>query len=466
MSPAVRLDGVFVRYPGATVDALQDVDLTLEPGQVVLVTGRSGCGKSTLVRLVNGLIPHLHEATVRGIVEVTGLRPAEHELHAMGRIVSTVFQNPRTQFFCADSTAELAFAGENAGLAPQLIRERIRTVTTRLGMTQLLDRRMAHLSGGQKQQIAIAAAAVNEPRIHVLDEPTSNLDDTGVLAVQQLLGQLRTEGATVLIAEHRLAFLRHLVDRVIVLEQGRVRLDLPAAEFYAMDESRRRRLGLRQLHEPRWQSMPPASAHHDVSQGLSVSDLVFRHGRGLDPVLDLPSLQLPRGKVTVITGRNGAGKSTLVRVLSGLSRPTRGTILLDGRPIHRRALLQRSHVVMQDVNRQLFFDTVHGELTNGVTATDVTDVLQDLGLAGLQDHHPMALSGGQRQRVAVAAAVTADSDLVFFDEPTSGLDRDGMHAIGELLHDLAADNRIVAVVTHDRELAAECGDVVLPLGTG
>ena len=464
MTPAVHLDGVFVRYPGAASDALSDVSLTVDHGQIILVTGRSGCGKSTLVRLLNGLIPHLTAATIRGTVNVTGLTPAEHELHEMGRIVSTVFQNPRTQFFCADSTAELAFASENAGLEPQLIRDRISAVTDRLGMTRLLDRRMAQLSGGQKQQVAIAAAAVNDPRIHVLDEPTSNLDDAGVRAVQHLLGQLRAEGATVLIAEHRLAFLRDLVDRVIVLEAGRISLDLPGSRFYDMDESQHRRLGLRQFIEPMWKPMPEASHHHGHPQGLAVSDLVFRHRRGLDPVLSLPALHLPRGRVTVITGPNGAGKSTLVRVLSGLAAPTSGTIRLDGRPISRRALLQRSHVVMQDVNRQLFSDTVHGELSTGAVDVDPGDVLEDLGLAGLDDHHPMALSGGQRQRVAVATAVTADADLVFFDEPTSGLDLDGMIAIGDLLRRLATDDRIVVVVTHDRELAAECGDVVIALG--
>ncbi|CAM4110038.1 ABC transporter ATP-binding protein [Helcobacillus massiliensis] len=466
MSEAVRLSGVTVRYAGSTDEALRDIDLTLHAGEVMLVTGRSGCGKSTLMGLVNGLVPHLHTAEISGKVEVHGLTPADEELHQMGRVVSTVSQNPRTQFFCADSTAEMAFAGENAGLEPDLIRRQIAAVTERLSMTRLLGRPVAQLSGGQKQQVAIAAAAVNDPQLYVLDEPTSNLDDSGVEAVRRLLGHLREAGSTVLITEHRLAFLRRLVDRVVVLDRGRIAMDVPAAEFFALDDERRRELGLRRLSEEAG-SASPAGARSTAEQGaggLEVEGLSYRYRRGLPPALVLDRLHVPRGRVTVVTGPNGAGKSTMVRVLSGLAQPQRGTIRLDGKPLDRRALLACSHVVMQDVNRQLFSDTVEGELVTGAGRRQTEGVLEGLGLDGMGERHPMSLSGGQRQRLAVAAAVAAEADLVFFDEPTSGLDHDGMLAIAQLARRLADDGRVVVIVTHDQELAAECADVVVSVG--
>lgn len=465
----MRLSGVSVRYPGSSDEALSGIDLKVRAGDVVLVTGRSGCGKSTLAGLINGLVPHLHTAEISGHVEVHGLSPADEELHRMGRVVSTVFQNPRTQFFCADSTAEMAFAGENAGLAPETIRRQIAAVTERLSMTSLLGRPVAQLSGGQKQQVAIAAAAVNDPSLYVLDEPTSNLDDSGVEAVRQLLGHLRQAGSTVLITEHRLAFLRELVDRVVVLDRGRIVMDVAAGTFFAMDEDRRRALGLRRLTEATGSALNAGasascdalSAAEPTPRGLEVDDLSYRYRRGRLPAVVLDRLRFPRGSVTVITGPNGAGKSTLVRVLSGLAQPQRGTVRLDGDTLDRRTLLARSHVVMQDVNRQLFSDTVDGELVTGSAHRETGGVLARLGLEGLGERHPMSLSGGQRQRLAVATAVAADADLVFFDEPTSGLDNDGMLAIAGLARQLADDDRVVVIVTHDQELAAECADVVV-----
>lgn len=466
MSAAVRIRGVGVRYPGSGEDALRDVDLDIEAGQVVLVTGRSGCGKSTLTGLVNGLVPHLHEATITGTVEIDGLQPREHELYEMGRFVSTVFQNPRTQFFCADSTAELAFAGENAGLAPEAIRAQIAVAAELLGTVPLLDRAMATLSGGQKQQVAVTAAVVNNPRLYVFDEPTSNLDVGGIAAVRDLLVRLRAEGASVLITEHRLGFLRGLVDRVLVLDRGRTVLDLPGAEFFCLDDEVRVALGLRTLDEPVWPPRPWADAESVVETdavGLEVSGLVHRHRRSEQPVLALERLHLSRGRVNVLVGENGAGKSTLVRLLSGLTRRRTGEIRLDGRILNHRALLRRSHVVLQDVNRQLFSASVAGEVQLAHGLVEPHQVLEQLGLGAYVERHPMSLSGGQRQRLAVATAVAADKDLMFFDEPTSGLDHEAMLATAGLLRQLADQGRVVVVVTHDIELAEQCSDAIVQL---
>ena len=171
----IQISNVSFQYENSEKGALHDVSLTVEPGECILLCGESGCGKTTITRLLNGLIPHFYEGTLNGMVEVCGLKIQEEELYTIAEKVGSVFQNPRSQFFCLDTTSEVAFGCENMGLSEDEIKQRIAKVTRELKMENLMGRNIFKLSGGEKQRVACASVSAMQPEIFVLDEPTSNM---------------------------------------------------------------------------------------------------------------------------------------------------------------------------------------------------------------------------------------------------------------------------------------------------
>ena len=230
---SLRLDGCCVTYldDGARVSALEDLSLDVPDGRVVLLTGPSGCGKSTVLRCVNGLVPAFHEARLTGGVEVDGRPVAEMTLSGLAAAVGTVFQDPRSEFFTFDVTSELAFPCENLGWEGGSIRRRLGEVAERVGITGLLGRRLARLSSGEKQKVAIAVALMPGPRTLLFDEPSANLDDEGLAMLRDLLARLKAEGVSALVADHRLAYLDGVMDRCAILDGGRLVDDVGAQEL-------------------------------------------------------------------------------------------------------------------------------------------------------------------------------------------------------------------------------------------
>ena len=471
---------------GSMVLGLEDVSLRVSPGECVLLCGPSGCGKSTLLRLINGLVPNFHPGALTGDVTVAGINAPASPLDVTGRRVSTVFQNPRTQFFTSEVRSELAFGPENFGMAPDTIRARLAVSARRTGIDDLLDAGLFRLSGGQKQLVACACAMVVEPRVHLFDEPTSNLSAESVDLLRSVLSDLHASGATMVIAEHRLSYLRGIVDRVILLDGGGIVREMPAERLWAMSEQERTGLGLRSLRPVT--PMRPSVVLHDAGTGggeegpgtstsdepagalssqggLELENLRFSYGS--HRVLDIPHLRLPRGRVTALVGPNGAGKSTLTRVLVGLERAS-GVIRLDGRVLRAKERTRLGYVVMQDVHRQLFAADVREELTLGVPADQLDDdrierILAEHGLAEVVGRHPMSLSGGQKQRLVIAAAQMVDKEVYVFDEPSSGLDYRHLRSTARTIRDLAESGKVVVVVTHDEELLDACADSVVQM---
>ena len=471
---------------GSMVLGLEDVSLRVSPGECVLLCGPSGCGKSTLLRLINGLVPNFHPGALTGDVTVAGINTSASPLDVTGRRVSTVFQNPRTQFFTSEVRSELAFGPENFGMAPDTIRARLAVSARRTGIDDLLDAGLFRLSGGQKQLVACACAMVVEPRVHLFDEPTSNLSAESVDLLRSVLSDLHASGATMVIAEHRLSYLRGIVDRVILLDGGGIVREMPAERLWAMSEQERTGLGLRSLRPVT--PMRPSVVLHDAGTGggeegpgtstsdepagalssqggLELENLRFSYGS--HRVLDIPHLRLPRGRVTALVGPNGAGKSTLTRVLVGLERAS-GVIRLDGRVLRAKERTRLGYVVMQDVHRQLFAADVREELTLGVPADQLDDdrierILAQHGLAEVVGRHPMSLSGGQKQRLVIAAAQMVDKEVYVFDEPSSGLDYRHLRSTARTIRDLAESGKVVVVVTHDEELLDACADRVVQM---
>ncbi|GAB78970.1 energy-coupling factor transport system ATP-binding protein [Austwickia chelonae] len=463
---------------GSTVPGVTDLTLTLEPGTATLLTGPSGCGKSTVLRLANGLIPHVTGGDLDGTVRVEGIDVAGADVYRIGSRTGTVFQNPRNQFFAATVGEELAFARQQAGEPRDQIEAAVASAAHRVGIQTWLERSLWELSGGELQAVACASALAGPGRIYLFDEPTANLSVRAIDELARIMAEMKRDGATLLIAEHRLYYLRELVDTVVTMENGRLTGTWAAEEFFRCTDEQRRKAGWRTLQPPTMTTggTPDAQTGTDrprtetdpTRRGADIRLVDVRFSYGDRCVLSLPELCFPAGTVTALTGDNGAGKSTLCRLLTGLAQPTRGgRIEIDGVGTSAGQRRQMSSLVMQDVHRQLFAESVLAEVTTGLSSVDAADaaaLLGSLDLADLLDRHPMSLSGGQKQRLMIAVAMASQARIVVFDEPTSGVDYRHMQAIGELIRSLAARGVTVLVVTHDVEFLEVCADRVVRLG--
>ena len=455
---------------GDRVDALAGVDLSARPGTLTLVCGSSGCGKSTLMRSLTGLVPQMTPGELEGAVRINGRDLAEVPLTEVGHLCSSVFQNPRTQFFCDTVAEELAFCGENYGRDREALIESSERAADLMGITHLMDRKLSTLSGGQLQKVALACALASGAPVLLADEPTSNLDPDAIADVRRALAILKDQGMTIIVVEHRLHFLRGLADQVLLMEGGRVTRRWTGEEFYSLDDAQRRSLGLRTLVDPgpaeAWVHSSGTGAK-DWAEGevrLSCRDLSFSYGNA--PVFEGLDVDFPAGQITCIAGENGAGKTTLVRVLCGLAAPDSGTITLDGQEVTRRQRRAACALVMQDTGRQLFSDTLEGELTIGASEASGEAgeaLLADFDLAHLGDRHPLSLSGGQKQRLVIAAARATGRRVVILDEPTSGVDARHLDSITSTLRRIADEGAAVIVVTHDGEFASACADQLITL---
>lgn len=472
----IRIEGVHWTYSGADAPTLNGLSLHVRRGETVVLCGPSGSGKSTALRLMNGLVPHFHEGRLTGAVHLDGHAVADLSLDQLGRRTGTVLQHPRRQFFTDETETELAFALENFGEPAERIRARVTAILDEHDVRGFTDRRLQDLSGGQQQQVACAAATAHRPPLLLFDEPTSNLSAAAVERFTATLARLRASGVTIVIAEHRLHFLRGIVDRVVTLREGRVDTEWLGQEFAALDDDTLSTEGLRSLAPVPRPAPPPARAYGPSidsdapSPGVPANGVALRdvrcafHGHR---VLDIKEAYLPAGAITAITGPNGAGKSTLARILTGLQRHE-GEVLFDGHRLSRAQRQRASAIVMQDVQRQLFTDSVHAELRLDASRGAASDersrtLLRDLDLEPFSSRHPLSLSGGQQQRLVIAAARLSTRRIVVLDEPSSGVDRRHLHSIAQVMRDLAAEGVVVLLISHDEELLALATDQELKL---
>lgn len=460
----IKIENVSFAYPGREA-TLENFSLSIEKGECVLLCGESGCGKTTVTRLINGLIPHFTpDCHLKGSVTVGGMETAKSELYQLAHVVGSVFQNPKSQFFNLDTDSELAFGLENRGEAPETIRKRLDAATGALHIERLLHRNIFSLSGGEKQALATASVYVTDPDVYVLDEPSANLDEASIEILRRNLLQLKAEGKTIVIAEHRLYFLTELIDRAVYMKDGRICRTFSQKELLALTEQERTRLGLRALQPVALRL--PAADEITSDGGLTCTGLCCGYKKNPHVVEHL-SFSLRRGTVAALTGHNGVGKSTLTRCLCGLLPEQAGSISLDGQRLKAKVRQRTCYLVMQDVNHQLFSDSVLGECEqSGAAPEKIEAVLTSLGLSERRECHPMSLSGGQKQRLAIAAAVLSRRPVLIFDEPTSGLDYRSMCRVSARIRKLAEDGRIVIVVSHDDEFMHLTCDCEIRLAKG
>ena len=442
-------------------NCLTGIDLTVKDGEFVLLTGPSGCGKTTILRLINGLIPHFYPGQIEGSILVNGKEIRGMELYETAKLVGTVFQNPRTQFYNVDTSGELAFGCENQGMPEGQIYQRIDRTVASFGIEKLMDRSIFHLSDGEKQKIACASVDVSGPDLILLDEPSANLDYQATMALRNLIGTWRSQGKTIIAAEHRIAYLWDLIDRAVIMQSGKIVRELEKEESDALAQDALTEMGLRSViqESPSDIGLP---LFMEGDKPLRLKNLRLMYNGAKKPVVDISDLTISEGEITAITGSNGAGKTSLLSCICGLEKRCKGMLEFKERVYGRRDRQKLCFMVMQDTGNQLFTESVLEEVLISLPKNTenerehAVEILRKLDLEAFLDRHPQSLSGGQKQRLAIACALASGRKIMLLDEPTSGLDYAHMMETADLLKQLQRMGTTILVVTHDSELIHAC----------
>ena len=505
----IRIRDLTFHYGDASKPALQDVNLEVEDGEFVLVTGPSGCGKSSLCRCLNGLIPHFYGGKIAGGLEVQGLDVMKHTTKELATRVGMVFQDPENQLVAMDVEREIAFGLENLAFPKGVIAKRMEESLDTLGISGLRYRQVHELSGGEKQKVIIASVLALHPDVLVLDEPTSELDPKSAEEVLSVVQRLNDElGITVILVEHRLDRVVHLVDRMIVLDEGRIVADgNPRAVLSDGDIAS---LGagvppiVRIVQRLRGNGVNVDGIPLTVKEGRSMLKEVFREAGGRElsqvesahgkPVIEIDklwhtypegptalknvSLKICQGEFVAIMGRNASGKTTLVKHINGLLKPTKGKVRVTGIDTQRATIAELARKVgfiFQNPNDHIFADTVEEEIVyilknlrfdGAEIAVRVDETLEMFGLKEYRKQYPRSLSGGERQRVAVASVLVARPEVLILDEPTRGMEYRLKSELMRFLDGYSEKGNTVVLVTHDVETVAEYADRVILLSEG
>ena len=347
------------------------------------------------------------------------------------------------------------------------IEEMLNEISAFIGIEELLSRNIDELSSGQKQKVAIASSLILQPKVLILDEPTSNLDIQGTKILIEIIKKIKEKGISIIISEHRLDSFKEVADRFLYISKGKLDKIWTKNEFENLSDERLASIGLR-----------PKTVVKNINNNieddkeplLDIQSLSF-HYKKTNSGIDNINLKLYKGEVVSLLGNNGAGKTTLCRVISGLLREKTGTIKYKGKISNCKLRNKFCYFVMQDADYQLYSDSVSEEIALGKKVTeklkqDLIESLNTFKLMELKDRHPASLSGGEKQRVILAAAYCSDADIYILDEPTSGMDGDGLCAIIRWVKFLSEKGKVVIIITHDLLLAEATSNKFIYLEEG
>ena len=424
-----------------SLEGIQNVNFVLQPGEVILVTGNSGSGKSTFLKCLNGLIPRVVEGKLEGEILLNHQNTKDMSMAEISRHISSVFQNPRSQFFTTNTTSELVFSMENYGLDKAVMEEHIQKVCALLQIQYLLNRDIFQLSGGERQMVAIASAMMMGQQIILLDEPSANLDYHNTYVFRGLVEKLKQEGYTVLIADHRFYYLSGLINRVFLFDDGKMQI-FDSEQAFKESSYDTRSFDLFAMN------IPFQTTCDKKEKVLSLVDISYK-----DILQDI-TVDFFTNEVTAIIGTNGVGKTTLARILCKSISCTHGKIIGEI-PFY----------IMQDADYQLFGTSVQAELEiadHKIKKKDIQDVMDYFQLTKYADTHPFSLSGGQKQRIQVALGILSNRKVIIFDEPTSGLDLLSMRRVAREIQELKK-KACVIVISHDYEFIRHISDRIVYL---
>ncbi len=511
MEPIIEFKDYSFKYRSQVEPTLLDINLSIYPGEKVLIVGPSGSGKSTLAHCINGLVPFSFTGESTGSLKVEGQDPNELGLFGLSKLVGTVLQDTDGQFIGLTVAEDIAFSMENDCIAQDEMLERVDRVAETVDITDFLDHAPNELSGGQKQRVSMAGVIVDDVDILLFDEPLANLDPaTGKRAIDLIDRIHKKNNTTILIIEHRLEdALYRDVDRIIVVGEGRIVADLRPDAL--LSGSVLKEQGIReplyitalkyagcQINEAdlpqHIESMNLAPYEDNVRNWfgkvklnkkapdgepmLTIRDLSFAYTQG-QPVLSHIDFSISRGEMVALVGKNGAGKSTLASLICGFMQPDEGAIYLNGEDLSGYSIKERGEkigLVMQSPNQMISKPMIYDEVALGLRVRGVSEeevkerVFETLKICGLYPYRnwPVsALSFGQKKRVTIASILVMNPEVLILDEPTAGQDYRHYTEIMEFLRRIHEDLGItIIMITHDMHLMLEYTDRAIVIADG
>ena len=472
------------RYNSRRTPAIEDINLQLEPGQVVLLAGSSGCGKTTLMRCVNGLIPHTYHGFMQGEIELYGKSVKGMGLSDISRHVGTLLQDPERQILGTYVINEVCFGLESLGMPREEMIPRAEKALERLHILHLRDKETHYTSGGEKQKIALAGVLVMEPSILLLDEPLASLDPASAREALLAFRELADEGLSILLVEHRVEdVLRIHPEKVIYMDNGRITYEGDVDGLLETADYTRIKLPAQTVLR-RAKGSPCKECHLAVpaldptSEPLvSFQDVSFRYKADSPEVLHGINLDVRAGEVIAILGHNGSGKTTTVKQALGLLKPTSGRVLLEGVETKKITVANAARTVgyvFQSPTQMLFAPTVREELAFGpenlgLSKEKVTEnvdwAIETVHLEQELPTPPLALSFGQQKRVSIAAVLSMKSRILMMDEPTAGQDYWNYQSFMDTILQTPGFDAIL-FITHDLDLALTYANRVVVLYGG
>lgn len=459
----LSLQNLVLEFDGESI--LENINLNFKPGEVTVITGHSGTGKSSLLKVINGIIPEYDCGDVKGDILYNDKSLLEMSILERSKFISTVFQNPKTQFYCIDSTDELAFQLENRCIERNLILDKIHYYSDVLDSKDLLDKNIFELSGGEKQLIAITASAISENEIILLDEPSSSLDYESIENLKRAIIELKKRNKIIIIVEHRLFYLKDIVDKLCVIENKTFKEYMK--EYFSDDFFERvsEKYNLRNFNEiskcdflNRQYEKVDMLGKNTLSNfdNKSITCLHFKKTYDKNTIFDF-SISFNTG-MNFIIGQNGVGKSTFINLLMGIIKG-KGEVFYKGEKLKKR--YENIFAVMQDVNYQLFTESVWQELGTVTKQDDLkNEALRKVHLFNKKEMHPSSLSGGEKQRLLLAMSMVSQKPIIIFDEPTSGLCKMQMDILIEFLNQMVAQGKTIIIITHDFEFIKHCDGTI------
>ena len=438
-------------------------------GRCVVLCGGSGCGKSTLLRCINGLIPQFYEGELKGFCRLGGKDTAGMSIGEIGELAASVFQDPRSQFFTVNSSNEVAFGLENHGLMQEEIRQRVDKAFGVFHLERLKNRNVYELSSGERQLISILSAWAMDTDIFLLDEPTANLDFAATEQLKEILLELKNQGKTILLSEHRLYYLADIADEFWVMADGEIKANYSSDDAKKLSEEEKRTLSLRTLDL----NQVTVSEKHTAgtyTKALEVSDISYRYAKKTGDILSGVSFSVGEHETVGLVGANGCGKTTIGKLISGLYKPSGGQISLFGKVQNPKQLQKQVMFIMQEAEFQFFTNSVMHELQYGHKVTPeftkkAEALLISMGMWECRDRHPFSLSGGQMQKLTLMMAYLSDKPIVILDEPTAGQDAQSLEKCAALIREMSKE-KTVLIITHDLELIAKACDRCIGLSGG
>lgn len=447
---------------------LKGIDFNVKKGECVVLMGKSGCGKSSLTRMINGLIPNFYEGDLKGKIFINDKRINDLPSWEIGKMTGNVFQDPRSQFFANEVGGEVAFGCENLGLSHDEIVRRVNKSSTDMGIKDILDERMYTLSYGMRQKVAIASAKAIDPDIYIMDEPSANLDIKSTKILGEMIKNLKSLGKTIIIAEHRLYYLKDIADKFFLLDEGRILKEFSHKELNSMSERELKNIGLRAIDLTSI-TLPKKDISNVQNVHFEMKNISKKIGE--KEILKDVSFRFKANEIIALVGKNGTGKSTLGKIAAGLMKESSGKIIVGEKSLKPKHRIKNIWYIPQDLDSQLFGENLIDELITGLKEDDLLKykaekILIKLGLEKYKNNHPSTLSGGQKQRLVLGVAIMHKAKIIVLDEPTSGLDGINMMRVSKVIRSMNKSGTKFLIISHDAEFILNACDRIIKLDDG